>query len=88
MLLSQIAFVFRGEIDTPVNRVFELLTALLKDRDNARLAEAMLKYAFKAVLEERLDDLQFFAERVDKDAIGRLERFIAADFAQVDYTDA
>jgi len=56
--------------------------------DNAYLAEAMLKYVFNAVLEERMDDLQFFAERVDKDVIDRLQRFIAADFAQVDYTDA
>jgi asparaginyl-tRNA synthetase len=32
--------------------------------------------------------MQFFAERVDKDAIDRLQRFVTADFAQVDYTDA
>ncbi len=32
--------------------------------------------------------MQFFAERVDKDAIDRLQRFITADFARVDYTDA
>ncbi len=56
--------------------------------DVAGTAEAMLKYVFKAVLEERADDMQFFAERVDKDAIDRLQRFITADFAQVDYTDA
>ncbi|KGT93605.1 asparagine--tRNA ligase [Erwinia sp. S63] len=56
--------------------------------DAAALAEAMLKYVFKAVLEERADDMAFFAERVDKDAIARLERFVTTDFAQVDYTDA
>ncbi|EOC0875977.1 asparagine--tRNA ligase [Cronobacter malonaticus] len=56
--------------------------------DVAGLAEAMLKYVFKAVLDERMDDMKFFAERVDKEAIERLERFISADFAQVDYTDA
>ncbi|WP_421507327.1 asparagine--tRNA ligase [Erwinia rhapontici] len=56
--------------------------------DNAALAEAMLKYAFKAVLEERADDMAFFAERVDKDAISRLECFVTTDFAQVDYTEA
>jgi aspartyl/asparaginyl-tRNA synthetase len=44
--------------------------------DVAGLAEAMLKYVFKAVLEERADDMKFFAERVDKDAIARLERFV------------
>lgn len=50
--------------------------------DVAGTAEAMLKYVFKAVLEERADDMQFFAERVDKDAIDRLQRFITADFAR------
>lgn len=48
----------------------------------------MLKYAFKAVLAERADDMAFFAERVDKEAIERLEKFVSADFAQIDYTDA
>ncbi|MDU6411570.1 MAG: asparagine--tRNA ligase [Yersiniaceae bacterium] len=56
--------------------------------DVAGLAEKMLKYVFQAVLDERADDLAFFAERVDKDAIARLERFVSSDFAQVDYTDA
>ncbi|GAA0522397.1 asparagine--tRNA ligase [Tatumella terrea] len=56
--------------------------------DAAGLAEAMLKYAFKAVLAERADDMAFFAERVDKEAIERLEKFVSADFAQIDYTDA
>ena len=56
--------------------------------DNAALAERMLKYVFKAVLTERRDDMEFFAERVDKDAINRLEKFVSSDFAQVDYTDA
>lgn len=56
--------------------------------DNAKLAEDMLKHVFKAVLEKRADDMQFFAQHVDKDAISRLENFISTDFAQVDYTDA
>ncbi|MCE0488598.1 asparagine--tRNA ligase [Pantoea sp. Mb-10] len=56
--------------------------------DAAALAESMLKYVFNAVLTERADDMAFFAERVDKDAIARLERFVTTDFAQVDYTDA
>lgn len=56
--------------------------------DAADLAEAMLKYVFKAVLSERADDMAFFAERVDKEAVSRLEKFVTADFARVDYTDA
>ncbi|TEA26520.1 asparagine--tRNA ligase [Candidatus Schmidhempelia bombi] len=54
----------------------------------AELAEKMLKFVFKAVLEQRADDMQFFAQHVDKQAITRLEQFITSDFAQVDYTDA
>ncbi|MBE7214609.1 asparagine--tRNA ligase [Shewanella benthica] len=56
--------------------------------DVAALAEQMLKFCFKAVLEERRDDLEFFAQRVDKTVIERLESFVTSDFAQVDYTDA
>lgn len=56
--------------------------------DVAGLAEQMLKFCFKAVLEERRDDLEFFAQRVDKTVIERLESFVNSDFAQVDYTDA
>lgn len=56
--------------------------------DNAALAERMLKYVFNAVLTERMDDLKFFEERIDKDVISRLQHFINSDFAQVDYTDA
>ncbi|AFP84613.1 asparagine--tRNA ligase [secondary endosymbiont of Ctenarytaina eucalypti] len=56
--------------------------------DAASLAEAMLKYLFQAVLNERDDDMRFFAEKIDKNAIHRLNDFIIADFAKVDYTEA
>ncbi|MCL1060071.1 asparagine--tRNA ligase [Shewanella gelidimarina] len=56
--------------------------------DVAKLAEDMLKYCFRAVLAERRDDLEFFAQRVEKTAIERLEAFVTSDFAQIDYTDA
>jgi asparaginyl-tRNA synthetase len=55
---------------------------------NAKLAEQLLKYVFQAVLNERRDDLEFFAQHVDKEALNRLEQFVSSDFAQVDYTDA
>lgn len=55
---------------------------------SADLAEALLKYAFKAVLDERPDDMAFFTQRVDADAVTRLEQFINSEFAQIDYTDA
>jgi len=56
--------------------------------DNADLAESFLKYIFKALLNERGDDLKFFAERIDKDCIARLERFVNSSFARMTYTEA
>jgi asparaginyl-tRNA synthetase len=56
--------------------------------DNADLAEDFLKYLFRAVLEERADDMAFFAEHIDKECIRRLESFIAASFERMDYADA
>ena len=56
--------------------------------DDANLAEAFLKYLFQAVLDERGDDMAFIAQRVQKDAITRLEAFIKAPFERIDYGDA
>ncbi len=56
--------------------------------DDADLAEALLKYVFTAVLEERPDDMKFFAERIDPDCIGRLERFVSASFERMEYGEA
>ncbi|WP_226661274.1 asparagine--tRNA ligase [Microbulbifer aggregans] len=56
--------------------------------DCANLAEEMLKYVFRAVLEERQDDMAFFAQRIDKDAISRLENIIDNDFARINYCEA
>jgi len=55
---------------------------------DADCAESFLKATFKAVLDERADDMAFFAERVQPDAITRLEHFIAQPFERIDYTDA
>ncbi|OUR83871.1 asparagine--tRNA ligase [Colwellia psychrerythraea] len=56
--------------------------------DAADLAEEMLKYVFKAVLEERADDMAFFQQRVDKTVLDRLNSVINTDFVRLDYTDA
>ncbi len=56
--------------------------------DAADLAEEMLKYVFKAVLEERADDMAFFQQRVDKTVVDRLNSVINNDFVRLDYTDA
>ncbi len=56
--------------------------------DDAALAEDFLKHCFKTVLEERQDDMAFFAERIDKEAITRLEKVIASEFVHMDYSEA
>src|ERR1700744_1241830 len=55
--------------------------------DDADLAESFLKYLFRAVLDERSDDMAFFAQHIDKDCVNRLEPFVAASFERMDYTD-
>lgn len=56
--------------------------------DAADLAEEMLRYVFKAVLEERADDMAFFQQRVDKTVIDRLTSVVESEFVRMDYTDA
>ncbi|MBX2881932.1 MAG: asparagine--tRNA ligase [Granulosicoccus sp.] len=56
--------------------------------DNATLAEDFLRYLFRAVLEERSDDMAFFSQRIDKEALGRLEHVAQADFERMDYSEA
>jgi asparaginyl-tRNA synthetase len=55
---------------------------------DADLAEDFLKYVFRAVLVERPDDMKFFADRIEKTAITRIEKFIDASFERVDYGEA
>ncbi len=57
-------------------------------QDDADLAEACLRYVCKAVLDDRGDDMRFFAERVDSECVGRVERLVEATFERMHYTDA
>jgi asparaginyl-tRNA synthetase len=52
------------------------------------LAEDFLRSIYTTLLNERPDDMAFFAERVDKDCVARLERFIKTSFARMTYTEA
>ncbi len=56
--------------------------------ENASLAEDFLKYLFAAVLEHCEDDMAFFAQRIDKQAISRLESVVSSSFERMEYTDA
>jgi asparaginyl-tRNA synthetase len=55
---------------------------------DADLAEAMLKYVFKAVLNERADDMAFFEERIEKGVIAKLQGIVDKPFVRMDYTEA
>jgi asparaginyl-tRNA synthetase len=55
---------------------------------DADLAESFLKYILTALLNERADDLKFFAERIDKTCLERVEAFVSSSFERMTYTDA
>lgn len=55
---------------------------------NVDLAEALLKTIFRAVLEERADDMAFFNQRIDKTCVERLENVIQSSFECIEYRDA
>ncbi len=52
------------------------------------LAEDFLKYIFRAVLNECQEDMAFFAQRIEPQAIERLETLIDQPFKRVEYTEA
>jgi len=52
------------------------------------VAEEFIKYLLKAVLAERQDDMAFFAERIDKEAITRAQHIIESPFQRITYTEA
>ncbi len=56
--------------------------------DCADLAEQLLKHLFSALLNEREEDMAFFAQRIDKNAVTRLEHVVNSSFERMDYTDA
>src|SRR5436305_459019 len=56
--------------------------------DDATLAERLLKYILKAVLDERPDDMAFFEERVEKGVIAKLQNIVDKPFVRMDYTEA
>ena len=56
--------------------------------DDRRLAVDFVKHLLRAVMVERMDDLKFFDERVEKGLIGTLEHVVESEFVHVTYTDA
>ena len=56
--------------------------------DNMDLAEDMIKYTFKHVLDNCPEEMEFFNNFIDKGLLDRLNHVINSDFARVSYTDA
>src|SRR6266705_1122583 len=51
--------------------------------DNAALAEALLKYTFAALLNDRQEDLAFFDQRIEKGLVAKLEG-VGSEFVHMD----
>lgn len=56
--------------------------------DDMELAEDMLKYIIKYVMENAKEELKFFNTFIDKELIERLEGVLNSEFGRVTYTDA
>jgi len=57
-------------------------------QDDMELAEEMLKYVIKYVMDECPEELDFFNQFVDKGLLERLNHVVSSDFARVTYTEA
>lgn len=56
--------------------------------DDMMLAEHMLKYVIRYVMEHAPEEMRFFNQFVDKGLLERLEHVVNSDFARVSYTEA
>lgn len=57
-------------------------------KDDMMLAESMIKYIIRYVLENAPEEMNFFNQFVDKGLLERLKHVADSDFAHVTYTDA
>jgi asparaginyl-tRNA synthetase len=55
--------------------------------EDADLAERFLKSVFETLLDKRADDMAFFRDRIDRECIARLEKFILSSFERMPYTE-
>ncbi|MEY8356522.1 asparagine--tRNA ligase [Lachnospiraceae bacterium 54-53] len=56
--------------------------------DDMALAESMLKYIIRFVLEHAPEEMAFFNQFVDKELLNRLNHVLNSEFAHVTYTEA
>jgi asparaginyl-tRNA synthetase len=55
---------------------------------DADLAESLLKFTFRSLLEERGDDMAFFDERIEKGLVAKLQGIVDSEFVRMDYGEA
>ena len=56
--------------------------------DDMNLAEEMIKYIFKYVIDNYPEEMKFFNDFIDKSLLDRLDNIINSKFARITYTDA
>ncbi len=56
--------------------------------DDMQLAEDMLKFIIRYVLEQAPEEMQFFNNFVDKGLLARLDNVVSNDFGRITYTEA
>ncbi len=56
--------------------------------DNMDLAEEMIKYIVRFIMEKAPQEMAFFNEFVDKGLLERLENLVESDFQRITYTEA
>lgn len=57
-------------------------------KDDMMLAESMIKYVIRYVLEHAPEEMNFFNSFVDKELLTRLNHVLTSDFGHVTYTEA
>ena len=57
-------------------------------QDDMELAESMLKYVIRYVLQHAPEEMNFFNQFVDKELLDRLNHVLNSEFAHVTYTEA
>ena len=56
--------------------------------DNMNLAEGMLKYIIRFVMEHAPEEMNFFNQFVDKGLLDRLNNVLNSEFGRITYTEA
>src|SRR5512138_1931122 len=64
----------------------EIAFASLKE--DADLAESLLKSIFSSLLNERAEDMAFFDERIEKGIVAKLQGIVDSEFVRMDYGEA